>query len=223
MNKEWSELNKTMQAQLKKRETFSRGIETLLALRNELKKDIFRFKDELSREEMCAAPFINADGYHSKTIAYSLWHIFRIEDITAHTLIAGDEQVFFGQDFQRRINSPIITTGNELVKDEIVRFSEALDIDELYSYISEVDSSTSKLLNSLSFDDLKKKVTKERRSTLESLNVVSNSENAQWLIDYWCGKDICGLIKMPLSRHPIMHIEACLRIEERLRKLRLKG
>ena len=178
MNKEWSELNKAMQEQLKKRETFSQGIETLLMLRSELKKEIFRFKDELSREEFCAAPFINADGYHSKTIAYSLWHIFRIEDITAHTLIAGDGQVFFGQDFQKRINSPIITTGNELIKEEIVRFSEALDIDELYSYISEVDKSTSEMLNSLSYDDLKKKVTDERRTVLEGLNVVSISENA---------------------------------------------
>ena len=223
MNKEWSELNKAMQEQLKKRETFSQGIETLLMLRSELKKEIFRFKEELSREEFCAAPFINADGYHSKTIAYSLWHIFRIEDITAHTLIAGDGQVFFGQDFQKRINSPIITTGNELIKEEIVRFSEALDIDELYSYISEVDKSTSEMLNSLSYDDLKKKVTDERRTVLEGLNVVSISENALWLIDYWCGKDVRGLIKMPLSRHWIMHIEACLRIEDRLRKLRLKG
>lgn len=223
MNKEWSELNKAMQGQLKKCETFSSGIETLLALRSELKKEIFRFKDELSRVEFCAAPFINADGYHSKTIAYSLWHIFRIEDITAHTLIAGDEQVFFGQDFQKRINSPIITTGNELVKEEIVRFSEVLDIDELYTYISEVDKSTSILLSSLSFDELKKKVSDEKRTALESLNVVSNSENARWLIDYWCGKDIRGLIQMPMSRHWIMHIEACLRIEDRLKKLRLNG
>ena len=223
MNKEWSELNKTMQAQLKKRETFSQGIETLLLLRNELKKEIFRFKDELTREEFCAAPFINADGYHSKTVAYSLWHIFRIEDITAHTLIAEDEQVFFRQDFQKRINSPIITTGNELAAEEIVRFSEALDIDGLYAYISEVDCSTSEILNSLSFNDLKKKVTENKRNALESLNVVSSSGNALWLIDYWCGKDVCGLIKMPLSRHWIMHIEACLRIEERIKKLRLKS
>lgn len=222
MNKEWSELNKTMQAQLKKRDTFSEGIETLFTLRNELKKEIFRFKNELSREEMCAAPFISAEGYHSKTVAYSLWHIFRIEDIAAHTLIAGNEQVFFVHDFQKRINSPIITTGNELVKDEIVHFSKALDIDELYAYISETDRFTSEILSSLSFDYLKKKVTEEKRSTLESLNVVSSSENARWLIDYWCGKDICGLIKMPLSRHWIMHIEACLRIEERLKKLQLK-
>lgn len=37
---------------------------------------------------MCAILFVNADGYHSKTIAYSLYHIFRIEDIVAHTVIA---------------------------------------------------------------------------------------------------------------------------------------
>ena len=29
MNKEWSELNKTMQAQIKKRDTFDAGIKTL--------------------------------------------------------------------------------------------------------------------------------------------------------------------------------------------------
>ena len=30
MNKEWSELNKTMQAQIKKKDTYKRGIDTLL-------------------------------------------------------------------------------------------------------------------------------------------------------------------------------------------------
>ena len=45
------------------------------------------FNKELSREDFDAIPFINADGYHNKTIAYSIWHIFRIEDIVAHTLI----------------------------------------------------------------------------------------------------------------------------------------
>ena len=62
------------------------------------------FKEDLNREEFNAIPFINADGYHSKTIAYSLWHIFRIEDIVAHTLIKGDEQVFFREGYQKRIN-----------------------------------------------------------------------------------------------------------------------
>lgn len=50
MNKEWSELCKTMQAQLRKETTFQEGIDTLL-----------------------------------------VWHIFRIEDIVAHTLISQDK------------------------------------------------------------------------------------------------------------------------------------
>lgn len=41
-------------------------------------------------------------------------------------------------------------------------------------------------------------------------------ENAFWLVDYWCGKDIKGLIQMPFSRHWIMHIEASNRIRNRI-------
>ena len=76
MNKEWSELNKLIQSQIKKKDTYEEGISTLLELRNDLWNTIISFKDELSRKEFSAIPYINADGYHSKTIAYSLWHIF---------------------------------------------------------------------------------------------------------------------------------------------------
>lgn len=216
MNREWSELNKTMQTQIKKRDTFDQGICTLLELRNELWSTILSWKKELSRDEFNAIPFINADGYHSKTIAYSLWHIFRIEDIVVHTLIAEDEQVFFKGDYKNRINAPIITTGNELVKQQIADFSKELDLDELYHYIDDVKSSTEKILERLTFDDLKRKISEEKRELLKSLHVVSEDENAIWLIDYWCNKDVRGLIQMPFSRHWIMHIEACLRIKTRL-------
>ena len=212
MNKVWSEMNKTMQAQIKKTDTYEAGISTLLDLRNQLMNTIISFSNELSREDFNEIPFVNANGYHCKTIAYSLWHIFRIEDIVAHTLINEDEQVFFKNNYQERINAPIITTGNELVKQQISDFSKQLNLKELYSYIFEVKDSTEKIINSLSYDKLKKKISDERKEILESLNVVSMDENAIWLIDYWCGKDIRRLIQMPFSRHWIMHIEAGLRI-----------
>ena len=44
------------------------------------------------------------------------------------------------------------------------------------------------------------------------------AENAVWLIDYWCKKDVRGLIQMPFSRHWIMHIEACERIRNKIGK-----
>lgn len=216
MNKEWSELNKTMQTQIKKNDTYEAGIDTLFDLRNQLMQTLISFKDELNREEFDAIPFINADGYHSKTIVYSIWHIFRIEDIVAHILIGGDEQVFSVGNYQERINSPIITTGNELIKQQIADFSKQLNLKELYSYILEVKESTEKIIKRLSYDKLRRKISEERKEYLKSLNVVSTDENAIWLIDYWCNKDIRGLIQMPFSRHWIMHIEACLRIKNKI-------
>jgi len=217
VNKEWSELNKTMQTQIRKNDTYEAGIDTLFELRNRLMKILTVFYSELNREEFNAIPFLNADGYHSKTIAYSIWHIFRIEDIVAHILINEDEQVFCtGGGYQERINSPIITTGNELEKQQIADFSMQLNLKELYSYIFEVKASTERILKSLSYGEMKKKVSKERKEYLKSLNVVSNHENAIWLIDYWCNKDIRGLIQMPFSRHWIMHIEASLRIRNKI-------
>ncbi|MBP3477533.1 MAG: phage head-tail adapter protein [Lachnospiraceae bacterium] len=216
MNKEWAELNKTMQAQIKKKDTYKAGVDTFLTLRNQLMQTLTSFHEKLDREEFDAIPYINADGYHSKTIAYSIWHIFRIEDIVAHTLIDGDEQVFFAGDYQKRINSPIITTGNELVKQQVADFSKQLNLKELYLYISEVKDSTEKIIHSLPYDELKRKISEDRKEYLRSLNVVSTDENAMWLIDYWCGKDIRGLIQMPFSRHWIMHIEAALRIKDKI-------
>ena len=218
MNKSWSELNRKMQIQLKKEATFSDGIETLFELRKELMQAADGFFRDFSREEFCEMPFINAEGYHSKTVAYSLWHIFRIEDIVANTLIAGCGQVFFRGNYKERTNSPIITTGNELVKQQIAEFSRQLNLGELQNYIHEVKAQTEKILCDLPYSDLKKKVSAERRKELESLNVVSTDESAAWLIDYWCGKDFRGLVQMPFSRHWIMHIEAALRIAGKLRK-----
>ena len=245
MNKAWSELNKKMQIQLKKEATFADGIETLFELRNELMQVADEFFRDLSREEFCAIPFLNAEGHHSKTVAYSFWHIFRIEDIVANTLIAGEliagkkidnetarlgtktsgmnehfcrEQIFFRGCYKERTKSPIITTGNELVKQQIADFSHQLNLAELQNYIHEVRTETEKILSTLSYSDLKKKVSAERRKELESLNVVNPDESAAWLIDYWCGKDFRGLILMPFSRHWIMHIEAALRIVGKVRK-----
>ena len=216
MNKEWSELNKTMQLQLKKEASWKTGIDTLIDLRNQLMDILLSFRQNLTREDFDAIPFINADGYHCKTIGYSIWHIFRIEDIVAHTLIKEDEQIFFKNQYQKRIGSPIITTGNELVKQQIADFSNKLDLNELYAYISEVKHSTEQIVKSFSFKDLKRNITEERKEYLKSLHVVSDDEKAIWLIDYWCGKDVRGLIQMPFSRHWIMHVEACLKIQNKI-------
>ena len=217
MNKEWSDHNKRMQQLFKKADTFDQGKAVLFNLRNDLMDTLLSFREDLKREDFDAMPYMNADGYHSKNIAYSIWHVFRIEDIVAHTLVKGDEEILFSGNYQSRINSNLITTGNELVKEQISDFTKQLNIDELYSYVADVKKSTEDIIRDLTYGDLKIKVPDERKENLQSLGVVSNDENAVWLIDYWCKKDVRGLIHMPFSRHWIMHIEACQRIKNKLK------
>ena len=50
MNKLCSELNKTMQTQIKKKDTYEAGIDTLFDLRNWLMKILSSFSEELSRK-----------------------------------------------------------------------------------------------------------------------------------------------------------------------------
>ena len=131
-------------------------------------------------------------------------------------MIKGDSQIFFSENYDRRTGSPIITTGNELSGDGIAEFSRKLDRGELMSYFTDVKNSTEKIIGDLDFSGLKRKFTEKERGYLVSLSCVSEDENAAWLIDYWCGKDVGGLIRMPFSRHWIMHTEAALRIRDKL-------
>ena len=217
MNREWSETNKKMQSLLKK-DTFSDGISELIGLRNILMNEINSWRSVLVPEDYRQMPFINAEGYHSKTIAYSIWHIMRIEDIVVNSLIQDKTEVLFSGGFDKSIKSDIITTGNELVKNELAAFSRQLDLAELHRYAQSVKETTDTWLMSISYDDLKRTFTDADKNRLRSLHVVSIDKNAEWLIDYWCGKDIKGLLKMPLSRHWIMHIEAANRIKSKVRQ-----
>lgn len=223
MNKEWSEKNKRMQSLIGHKATFVEGIDALLELRDDLFGQISSIARNYPPEAFYQIPFAGAKGYHSKTLAYSMWHIFRIEDIVAHTLIMQDSQVLFADDWLERTNSPIITTGNELKGEEIAAFSERLDMKALYEYCAAVKGATDGMLRNLEYGDLKRRFGDADRKRLVESRCVSADGDAFWLIDYWCGKDVRGLIQMPFSRHWIMHIEAMCRIKNKLCQQARKG
>ena len=111
MNREWSDKNKLAQSKLKKA-TFYDGINEFLKLREMLMQEMLSWKKLLSSDDYCAIPFINAYGYHSKTVAYSIWHIIRIEDIVVNSLIRRKKEVLYENNFDKKIGADIITTGN---------------------------------------------------------------------------------------------------------------
>lgn len=219
MNKEWSKQNKEIQVLLGKELTYKEGIQKLIAFREALFEQVSNIVSNYPKEAFYQMPFKGANGYHSKTLAYSIWHIFRIEDIVAHELIQKDKQILFTDSYEQSIHAPIITTGNELDSEKIVDFSKKVDVEALLIYAKAVIESSNTFLLELSYDDIKQKFTVEDKYKLVNSKCVSPDENAVWLIDYWCSKDVRGLLKMPFCRHWIMHIEAMLRIKNKLCKL----
>ena len=218
MNKDWSDKNKQMQTLISKEATFDDGIKVLLELRVELFEQITSIVKTFPPEAFYQLPFGEGEGNHQTTLAWSLWHTFRIEDIVAHTLILNNEQILFTDGWLKKTKAKIITTGNELTADKMIDFSKQLNIKATYDYCKAVMDSTNELLKNLKFADLKKNFTDEDRARLVATNCVSPDESSAWLIDFWRGKNLKGLIQMPFSRHWIMHVEAMNRIEKRLAK-----
>ncbi len=218
MNEKWSQQFKTVQANLKKN-TLDTAIQNLLALRSDLFTCVNGWQKAFTPVQFSAQPFVNAKGYHSKTLAYSIWHVARIEDIVLKSLVKNQPQLFFTGNYQGRINAPLVTTGNELEKTEIADFSRQLNIEELFNYFEEVKLQTDDFLRKLQFENLKQIFSDADKARLQSLNVVSTAPEASWLIDYWCKKDVKGLVLMPFSRHWIMHVEAGNRICAKLEKM----
>lgn len=209
-----SEVFKLFQTNIKRKKDFEFGKEQLLTLREEFMSVYNFIFDTCNNDDFAKMPL-----YKDKTIAYYLFHLTRIEDITSNTLILGKKQIFFKRNYDELLNSPIITTGNEIERNNLVEFSSMLEINQLKNYIYEVFSNTNNIIKDMSYEDSRKKVSDERKVELVKLHTVSENENAFWLIDYWCNKTYTGLLLMPFSRHQMLHLDGCLRIISKIKKV----
>ena len=210
---ERSELFKLFQANIKKKNSFEKGKQYLLTLRAELSAVYDYIFATCNNDDFCEMPLAK-----DKTIAYYLYHLIRIEDITSNTLIKGQPQIFFTGNFNKSLSSPIITTGNEINRDGLIEFSKMLNINELKNYADAVLNNTNVIIQNMSFEESKVKVSEQRKAEVIQTQSVSNDESAFWLIDYWCKKTYAGLFLMPFSRHHMLHLNGCFRILDKIKK-----
>lgn len=151
------------------------------------------------------------------TIAWNIWHITRIEDLTINILVNHSEQVL-NSDWLTRLKIDVTNTGNAMTDDEIVDFSKSINIEELLRYRIAVGIQTQKILSCLKFEDSKHKI--ERKDTEKILNDggVLNNPDSIWLLDFWRKKDVAGVILMPITRHQIVHLNDCFNLKQSIDK-----
>ena len=142
----------------------------------------------------------------NENIIWNLWHIIRIEDLTANILIR-EKEAILNEKLKNEINISITDTGNSLTKEEIKKLAEDINIDKLKYYNDKVSEKIVNLIKRLKAEDMKRKINKINLEKI--INEGGVSKDNLWLIDYWGKKDIAGILLMPLSRHIIVHLNQC--------------
>lgn len=148
------------------------------------------------------------------SIAWLVWHIARIEDMTMNVLLAGKPQLFHREDWPAKLNITIPHSGN-VVMDiaEVVKLSREIDIEALRAYRLAVGRSTRGAVIALGLDEFEHKVDPARLRQL--LDDGSVAEGAMGLIEYWGNLTVGGLLLMPPTRHCLVHLNEALKVKKK--------
>lgn len=147
------------------------------------------------------------------SIAWNIWHITRIEDAIANILIADADQVL-SKEWLDRMNVKITDTGNAFTQADVDALDGRINANELLKYRKVVGKTTQKVLKNIRAADKKRKPTAEQLKRIVSEKVLTQESESIWLLDFWKGKTVSGLLKMPITRHQIVHINDCFRLKE---------
>ena len=157
---------------------------------------------------------IPKNGEHS--IAWIIWHIARVEDVTMNMLVAGTQQVYDQDDWAKQMKTRIHHTDNAMDEDAIINFSKKIDLDELRAYRLTVGRRTRRIVKRLKPHQLERKVHPKR---IEQVLIESSVlEEAMEIVVYWSKRTVAGLLLMPPTRHNFLHLNEALRIKQKLQR-----
>jgi hypothetical protein len=152
-------------------------------------------------------------GEHS--IAWVLWHIARIEDMTMNLLVAAECQVFEQDTWMECLGVDVRDTGNAMDAQAVADFSVRVDLPALLAYRMAVGRATQAVIRRLAPEQLKERVDPARLAVIRAQGGVA--EGCGWLLDYWGSLSMAQLLLMPPTRHNFLHLNEILRIRQKCR------
>jgi len=132
--------------------------------------------------------------------------------------MAGRTQVFFQDDWLKKLNITQTHSGNVVMDDaDVSAFSNAVDLDALKVYRLAVGHATREAVSVLGPDDVLQKVSPARlEGLLEDGSVLPE---AMGLIEYWGSLTVAGLLLMPPTRHCLVHLNEAIKVKKRCMRL----
>ena len=214
-----SELHKELGSIIRKKGRFEEARRLFYSLHSQLhSKSVYGCTEtEYDRllSGLCDDDFRIRPKKDEDTIAWNLWHITRIEDITAGILLSEKGQLF-SPVIMEKLRSPVSDTGNAMTEEEVTAFSMSISVSELLRYRDAVGKRTREIISELSESDMKRKFSSEHREKLLMSGGLTNHPESAWLADFWTEKDAAGIILMPLTRHQLLHLNQCGKIKSEM-------
>jgi DinB superfamily len=181
------------------------------------KSGLWSFEDEVlndmtGEEFRCIPPGVE----HS--IAWILFHIARIEDITMNMLVAGSVQLFVCDEWMKKLNVNTVHSANSMDDRSLATLSAQIDMDALRAYRLSVGRRTRDIVRNLKAEELKQKASEIRLQKVMDEGALL--PEAIGILNYWSKRTIAGLLLMPPTRHNFLHLNEALRIKQRLARVR---
>jgi len=148
------------------------------------------------------------------TVAWNLWHITRIEDLTMNDLVNSDSEVL-NQEWLKRLGTNIKDTGNAMSDQQIINLSMELDKEVLKEYRDAVGIRSKEILEKLTFADMERKVSKEDLNKIVNNGGLTQEKDSIWLANFWGKKTVSGLLVLPLTRHQLGHLNDCFSLKKK--------
>lgn len=160
-------------------------------------------EDRLWKEKKNLTFFTEKKPYSA---AWHLYHSARIEDISCSYFLSEDEEIFDSKDYQRRLGIKLRHTAISIDLREMKDFNDAIDLLALQEYRRDVAYQGRQGINHLNPQKILERVSSSAIDRIEKSGSVIGDD--RWLLEYWGNKNMAGIIKMPLTRHLLVHINS---------------
>lgn len=215
---EWNIQQKRLKELISKKETFDSAKELYLSMHKYLH---FSDNDDTLMNQLWknlnTKDFSIMPTAKDVTIAWNIWHITRIEDLTVNILLNNSEQIY-NREWKRKMNVSVNDTGNAMTDDEIMELSRNMNIKVLKEYRKAVGNQSQNIFSKLVFEDMKRKVESKNIEKILKEGGVTEHPDSIWLLDFWGRKNVAGIILMPGTRHQIGHLNDCINLKEKIDK-----
>jgi hypothetical protein len=140
----------------------------------------------------------------TNSIAWIIWHMARIEDVTINVFVAEQEQLIVSGGWAERLGVGGIDIGTGMGDVEVADLGSRIDLSTLMLYRAAVGRQTRSLAMALRPSDLDRVIVPERVRKLRNDGIIRDA--AEYLLPAWEGQTVGFVLRMPASAHNFVHV-----------------